>query len=125
MRFLIVDDNHEVREAIAAFLSDVLDDEIEIAHAASAADCMAVFHAQSSDVILMDGYLGVDPACVQGPDAVRHLRAEGCTAKIVMISNAREMNRKGLAAGADAECAKVHIAANLLALLASFGMTAQ
>lgn len=55
------------------------------------------------DAILMDGELeGWDRGtCGHGPDVVRKLRADGVTTRIVMISGREDLNREGLAAGAD------------------------
>lgn len=126
MHLLIVDDDALVRRALerrfrgAGYTPDR-------GHRVSVAEddraCLRLCAEVPVDVIFMDGDLGNGASEPSGPSIVRALRSARCTAKIVMTSSRADLEREGIAAGADASCDKTNLGADIAATLAKLGIS--
>lgn len=97
-RIVIVDDHGMVREGLRGLLGDM--DGVEVAgEASSVGQALAVIGDTDPDLVLLDLCLGSE----DGNEVSRRLRAEGSTAKILVLSaqEASKSLREALAAGAD------------------------
>lgn len=81
IKVLLVDDQQLVREGLRRMLE--FDDEIKVvAEASSGEDALAKAREQNPDIILMD----IRMPGMSGIEATRQLKAQGCSANIIMLT---------------------------------------
>lgn len=98
IRVLLVDDHAMVRSGLESFIGSAADIEV-VGAAANGREAIELASSLQPDVILMDLLMPV----MGGIDAIRELRAQGTTARIIALSTSDESKHVtgALQAGAD------------------------
>lgn len=118
MRILIVEDSDLVHAALVEVLGDCPDADV-IGRAIGEAEAIAAILEAAPDVVLLD--LALSPG--SGLEVLRTIRARGCAARVLVVSNQAGdvMRRHCLEAGADGFFDKCTELGMLLAHLAAGG----
>jgi two-component system response regulator DesR len=101
MRLLVVDNQPRARQSMKALLS-VWYPAAEVREAADGYQAVLLAEEFQPDVILMDARM----PRMSGLAAVRHIKEQSPTVKIIIISMYAELNSEALSAGADSFVSK-------------------
>lgn len=104
MKILLIDDCADQMKHVF--------NQFETYFAENEEEALKIIKDQKNDIILMDGNLGFDfekDEMISGIDLVARLRNSGIKIKIIMFSSDKDLNEKGIIAGADGSWNKKNI----------------
>ena len=108
-KLLIVENHPAMRAKVASLLQPDFDVVASVPEGLAALEAASRF---LPDLVILD----VSMPILDGPDVARRLKAQGCNAKIVFISVARNLDQimACLEAGGDAYVSKIRLATDLI-----------
>ena len=106
-RVLIVDDDQDIREALA----ELFEESYDVLVAPNGLEALAILSQEPADAVVLDLMMPL----MDGATVLKELHARAQTVPVVLLSASRDLARRAQMLGADGYCAKPCSAEEILA----------